>query len=639
MANLKQAFEYAAQNPNSDFAKNLAELAKSGSLNQEAQKYGIDLSPFQQQEKKQEEPLLTRIGKGIISSERKFGEDIAGALTNFLPESVTGVGALKEAGQAKQQTIDLALKGLKQAKETGGDTKKYLDIISQATGTQIPTLEDLYPALKKTNTQIAGDAAGVLLDIVAGGTLPGTATSLATGATKGVTQFLKEAAKGSAIGGGLGYGYDVSQNLQAGKTGLEAATPGVATVVGATLGGGIPLAGATKALATELATKAKPVIAGTKEVVKSTARTLGQIPENIATNVGEMQAKEAIVKSIPSKVGQKAVRSGVDVADIKTLENSVNTPEARTLIDTVKKFATGESKISPFEVVGKPIVTRLKKIDEQVKKFANQLDTVAQDLRGVSVEDATKIQDTVLNGIKKLNISIKDGGLDFAGSSLEGVGNSGTIVNNVFKRLQSAGDAFDLHNLKKYIDANVSYGKRVEGLDSGAENLLKSWRKAIDDTLDTQFVEYNKVNTELAKRISPLEDLKGILKNADGLDTDLLNEKAGIIARRITSAAASNPEIKQALRNLDRFTSAKNKTLGKIENLQDLYNVLNKYYDIAPKTGFQNLVKEGVNTSSGIVDQVTGAVKDFTGTTNAVRQKALEGYLSELLSKTSKAKK
>ncbi len=48
MANLKQAFEYASQNPNSDFSKNLEKLASSGSLDAEAKKYSIDLSPFQQ---------------------------------------------------------------------------------------------------------------------------------------------------------------------------------------------------------------------------------------------------------------------------------------------------------------------------------------------------------------------------------------------------------------------------------------------------------------------------------------------------------------------------------------------------------------------------------------------------------------
>lgn len=382
-----------------------------------------------------------------------------------------------------------------------------------------------------------------------------------------------------------------------------------------------------------------PIVSGTGEVIKAAGRTLKSIPENVAVNVGEMQAKEAAIKAIPSVTGQKAVRKGLDLADATTLQKAIQTPEAKNLIQTIKNYAAGDKSVSPFEVVGKPIVNRLKTLDTQVKQYATQLDSVAQDLKGISLADVSKIDTAVMEGLNKLQIGVKKGGLDFVGSSLEGVGNSGTIVSNVYKRLQTATDAFDLHNLKKYIDANVSYGKRLEGLDAGAERLLKTWRKSIDDTLDNQFEVYNKVNTELAKRISPLEDLKGILKNADGLDTDLLREKAGIIARRITSAAASNPEIKQVLRNLDSFTSTGGKTLGKIENLQDLYNVLNKYYDIAPKTGFQNLVKEGVNSPIGIVDQATEAVKGFAGTTNATRQKALEDYLTELLTKTSKTKK
>jgi len=374
-----------------------------------------------------------------------------------------------------------------------------------------------------------------------------------------------------------------------------------------------------------------PVLTGTGQVLKSAGRTLKSIPENVATNVGEMQAREAAINAIPSTAGQQAVRKGIDLADAKILQDAVGNPESKKLIDAIKNYASDRTSISPFEVVGKPVVDRLKTLDSQVKQFAGQLDTIAQNLKGQAVNDMSRIQTSVLDGLYKLQVNIADDGLDFVGSALEGVGTSGKILDNVFQRIGRAKDAFDLHNLKKYIDSNISYGKKMEGLDATAERTLKSWRKAIDDTLDTQFVDYNAVNTKLAERISPLEDLKSLLKNADGLDADLLSQKAGILARRITSAAASNPEIKQILRNLDAFTSGAGKTLGSVEKLQDLYNVLNKYYDIAPKTGFQNLVKEGVDSVSGFYDEVASKVKGFAGDTNATRQKALENYLDELL--------
>lgn len=596
MANIKQAFEYAAANPDSDFAKNLDQLAASGSLNQEAEKYGINLRAFQP---KPAEPTmmesiktkLSDIGNRQTESIQKSAELYKSGQQGALSTVGQTLGAsVKAAGESFALPINEAVN---KASSFVGEYAPE-NIKQAATELAQKGIELSKPSIEAYNTLPESERANIkaIGDLISGV----TNLAVGAGAVKGIGNI-------------------------AVKTAETLPKAGQAVVSGA------------KAVAES------PIVSGTGEVLKSAGRTLKTIPENIATNVGEMQAKEAAIKAIPSVTGQNAVRKGLDLADATTLQKAIQTPEAKNLIQTIKDYAAGDKSVSPFEVVGKPIVNRLKTLDTQVKQYATQLDSVAQDLKGISLADVSKIDTAVMEGLKKLQIGVKKGGLDFVGSSLEGVGNSGTIVSNVYKRLQTAKDAFDLHNLKKYIDANVSYGKRLEGLDAGAERLLKTWRKSIDDTLDNQFEAYNKVNTELAKRISPLEDLKGILKNADGLDTDLLSEKAGIIARRITSAAASNPEIKQVLRNLDSFTSTGGKTLGKIENLQDLYNVLNKYYDIAPKTGFQNLVKEGTAEATGLYDEVASKIKGFAGATNATRQKALEDYLGELLTKPSKAKK
>lgn len=608
MANIKQAFEYAAQNPDSDFATNLKQLAASGSLNQEAEKYGIDLSAFQPKQ-----TFLDKVGAEAGRLNTEFRKNKTEAEMRQARGEQTGLETAAqtfgEAARAGVRTLMSPLTvGVGEALKSTGLTEGISER-AKATEAYIAEQKAINPNYDpRTDTKLN----------------PFTAGQVQAARDMGMPEYMPSEREKANLG--------IATNIGGAAIDVAGALEGAGAlraVTGATARG-------AKQTASQIASS--PIVSGTGDVLQAAGRTLKSIPENIATNVGEMQAKEALIKSIPSATGQKAVRAGVDVADANTLLNAIKTPEAKSLIETVKNFASGQSKTSPFEIVGKPIVARLKTLDEQVKNYATQLDSVAKDLKGVSVGDVAQIDKSVMEGLNKLQIGITKDGLNFVGSSLEGVGNSGKIIDNVFKRLQGARDAFDLHNLKKYIDANVSYGKRVEGLDAGAERLLKTWRKSIDDTLDTQFEAYNKVNTELAKRISPLEDLKGILKNADGLDTDLLSEKAGIIARRITSAAASNPEIKQVLRNLDKFTSAKGKTLGKIENLQDLYNVLNKYYDIAPKTGFQNLVKEGTMEATGLYDEVAGKIKGFAGGTNATRQKALEDYLAELLTKTSKTK-
>lgn len=613
MATLKEALEYAKMNPNSSFATALRTKIESGEADEQAQAEGIQLPGRQPKES-----FLDKVGAEAGRINSRFQQNKIDAEVRQARGQQTGLEtAAQTFGEAARAGVSTVLSpltvGVGEVLNATGITKG-IEERTKATQAYIAQQKALNPNYDPTTD--------IKLNPINAGQVQGMKDI-------GMPEYTPSEREKANLG--------IATNLGGAAIDVAGALEGIGALRAVTGAAASGISSGARQTASAIANA--PIVSGTGEVLRSAGRTLKTIPENIATNVGEMQAKEAVIKSFPSTAGQNAIRKGVDIADATTLQNAIKTPEAKTLIQTIKNYAAGDKSVSPFEVIGKPIVNRLKTLDTQVKGLATQLDSVAQDLKGVSVSDASKIQDSVMEGLNKLQISIKNGGLDFTGSSLEGIGGSGKIIDNVFKRLQTAEDAFDLHNLKKYIDANVSFGKRVEGLDAGAERLLKTWRKAIDDTLDTQFVDYNKINTELAKRISPLEDLKSLLKNADGLDTDLLSEKAGILARRITSAAASNPEIKQVLRNLDQFTSTSGKTLGKIENLQDLYNILNKYYDIAPKTGFQNLVKEGVSFPSGILDQVTGAVKDFAGTTNAVRQKALEDYISELLSKTSKTKK
>lgn len=214
------------------------------------------------------------VGSAIISSEKAFGEDLAAAATNVLPKDWTGEAQLEEARQAKQKSLELQLQGLKKAKETGGDTEKWMKKIRETTGHEIPTMADLYPAIKKSNLQVIGDAGGVLLDILSAGsygtaakgaqtgklltsaakkeatTIAGQkalfdwadktgATVIADAAKKTTAQLLKEIGvntmKRSAVGAGTGYAYDVANNLQEGKTGTEALKPGMGTAVGASV--------------------------------------------------------------------------------------------------------------------------------------------------------------------------------------------------------------------------------------------------------------------------------------------------------------------------------------------------------------------------------------------------------------------
>lgn len=203
--------------------------------------------------------LFGPIGNALTSSEQSFGQDIAGAASVVLPKSITGQDKLDEAQQTHQNTINTAIQGLHQAQQSGGDTQKWLNIIGQVTGQPVTTTADLYPALKKSNLQVVGDAAGTLLDILSAGSYGEAAKGAKTGELLAKTekvaqpvvkqtlgQTLKtigvKTAERAGVGAGTGYAYDVSQNLQDGKMGTEAIKPGFGTLLGGvvpTLIGGV----------------------------------------------------------------------------------------------------------------------------------------------------------------------------------------------------------------------------------------------------------------------------------------------------------------------------------------------------------------------------------------------------------------
>ena len=365
--------------------------------------------------------------------------------------------------------------------------------------------------------------------------------------------------------------------------------------------------------------------------------------QRFKTNVASNQATNEAIEALPSKVIQNSVRQGVELPDAQFL---TKIPKAQRgslgkLYDTTRKFVAGTSEVSPYEAVGKPIITRLKKLQGQTTALGTKLDKIATSLKGKALNASDDVGNFINDSLDNLGVTLKTSGkgkkskseLNFVGSNLEGLGANESIIQNVYKRFAQAKDASDFHRLKKFIDNNVNFGKTAGGFTGEAERLLKGWRKQIDDALDNQFSNYNKVNTDLAQRIQPINALKDLLK-ADGLDTDLLNMKSGILARRITSNALSNPTIRQTLRDLDKATKVKGKVSLDIENLVEFLSVLEKYYpEIVGKNTFKGQMTGAVENVQGIQEMLVGSVKKLSGKTESVQREAINKLLDDLFKK------
>lgn len=242
MATIREAFEYASQNPDSDFARNLAQLAASGSLDVEARRNGIDLTAFKQttspapstrpsqpESSIQPEKVLQFTGGDTIG--KGLGQTLAqGYIQKNLDETM-------RVDSEQQRRI---IEAIRQNRAEGKDTLRLENALNALTGSIVQTgnaAADLYNPNQITGKQIAGDALQLATTVVGAGQLPGVAKNVVTQPT-----ILTGARIGATTGAAYGISSGAAQGLKQDKDfegiATEALTGGVVGgVTGGILGG------------------------------------------------------------------------------------------------------------------------------------------------------------------------------------------------------------------------------------------------------------------------------------------------------------------------------------------------------------------------------------------------------------------
>lgn len=388
----------------------------------------------------------------------------------------------------------------------------------------------------------------------------------------------------------------------------------------------------------KIAEKTATVTGKLKSVSAPIVEEAKRIPYRIQTNAAQKQAVQQSINQLPSKVAREAAQDGLDIADVKTIYQISKTQKAplKKLATVVKDFAEGKTKTNPIEVVGKPIVSRIKELEKARGTIGQKLGQTAEQLGNVTKQE---LDDAVfgelkkvpgLNGVKKTML----GELDFSNTTLatELSKADRMAIRKIFSMATKQGSGKSKHLLRQELFEILGGKKRaLTALTDTQERAFEAVRKGLSNVLESKNPAYKSLSNQYRQTIKPLHDIRKIMK-VSGETDDILDMSAGLLARRLTSFAQSNPQIKAILNAMDKATKVGGKTRLNVETLQDFYNILEKYYDIAPKTGFQSQVKQGVEKAiGGPLDFAADKLKSFAGETPAVRQKALERILEEVL--------
>jgi hypothetical protein len=129
--------------------------------------------------------------------------------------------------------------------------------------------------------------------------------------------------------------------------------------------------------------------------------------------------------------------------------------------------------------------------------------------------------------------------------------------------------------------------------------------------------------------VAPLSDMRKFFKNIPDATEDILEMNAGLLARRLTSNTISGVQVKNILKSLDEVL--KGKYAISTEKMQDIYNVLSRYFDISAPTGFRGQIEQAITSRDTLFGKALEKGTELIGQTPEVRQKAIENLLKEIL--------
>jgi len=374
----------------------------------------------------------------------------------------------------------------------------------------------------------------------------------------------------------------------------------------------------------------------------TTPEKLSTIPSRIKTNLQQKQLVQTAIKELPTEKARTAVRQGIEINDVKEL---VSKPVpagqkeiSRELVDTAKAFSSnGGRGTDPMEVVGKPMVSRIKYLESEKGRIGQKLGEVAKELGTVTQKEVQPVVLAELQKVRGLNgLSVnKKGVLDFSKTVLTTAETKADriAIQSIYTSSIKSGSGNSKHLLRQEL-FEILGGKKssLSNMTGTQDSSFQAVRKALSDVLETKNSSYKDLSNQYREVVTPLGEARKLIKltaEKGEENIDLLDLEAGILARRLTSTSISRPRIEALFRELDSVGLKQGDSTVSVKQLQDLYNILNKYYDISPTTGFQGQIKDAIG-GGGVVDRIVGGVSKLAGETPAVRQKALEDLLDDL---------
>lgn len=323
------------------------------------------------------------------------------------------------------------------------------------------------------------------------------------------------------------------------------------------------------------------------------------------------------------KLATESIKQGFDEGVIASIKASspldrIKMSKMVEIMEKGKKNKAFAVRNRPSDIAGDSLMERVRSIRDTNKSAGKELGKVAERLKGEKVDSLPAVN-SFINDLDSIGVRISDDLKPiFQGSDIEGVKGAENVVSNIVNRMRNtkSPDAYDVHRLKKYIDEQVTYGKTTEGLTGKTESILKGLRSKLDDALDNQFPEYDRVNTTYKDTITALDSIQDVAGRKINLSGGSADKATGTLLRRLMSNAQSRVRL---LDSIDEIEGVAGKYGSKFNDdllAQTLFvDELDRVFGPVARTSFQGQIDQAVNkaaqaatSSSGAFDATVGVV-------------------------------
>mgnify|MGYP003652123730 CR=1 FL=1 len=382
-----------------------------------------------------------------------------------------------------------------------------------------------------------------------------TVKTLGTGATTGALGFGAGTLTGiiGELTGRLkpGEGLEEAQALAAKFTDLPESEAGQEYVkgIGETLGA-LPPVGLTGGVTPKIklpklsSPLAKKIITSSKESTK----------KSFERNMDSTKFTPRIFGMV-----KEAKKQGFDEGMLKVVANStpLNKRKFSIMVSKLEKGMTDEEYKAahyPSEVAGESLLREIDFIRSNNKQAGKQLDRVSKALKGkdVDVEDVTS---RFISDLQDIGVSFDENGkINFDGSRIRTVSPSRKIITDVIDELSinKIDDALDAHEFKGFLDENINYGKKQEGLSGKAERIVSEFRRGINESIGGKYKAYNEANTRFSDTIKVIDELQDTVGKKLDMDGPNADKAFGIALNTLLSRNKGRANMMTVVENIKK---------------------------------------------------------------------------------------